>query len=325
MISLIFEFSFLLGIHIMRGIIYYLIIHTAFTFISLGFVYMYEFMTRKFYYSFLKLEKENYYFLETLEFFNIAYFSTRNKSVKKTIKMDFVMSHNNNEDMNESYVNDAIPLKSIERVMKNLISIECFCKEIENYLIISRNKKNFKFKKLIKILVSNEDNKHHFKKFTNVGILCLKNNQGEESFLKLFLKIKTKKIRKMTNDSDMELEDKALIKNYYVGIEGIFFDVTQSFIKKETQLNSIVLSKYINDIKSPLYLLQQIVNKFKYHMLNVSNFSNSENHNKSINKFNSLNHEFEELSNDLRIVSININENIELINNFAREKNNPNN
>ena len=39
----------------------------------------------------------------------------------------------------------------------------------------------------------------------------------------------------------------------------IYQDVTQSFLKKETQLNSIVLLKYIKDLKLPLDLLERIV------------------------------------------------------------------
>jgi len=89
----------------------------------------------------------------------------------------------------------------------------------------------------------------------------------------LYLKIKIKKKRKevsnnfllFMNESEFKETDSLKKRPSDVTIEGIFLDITQSYLKKESLVNSSFFSKYIADIKISLCLFDQIlkVNEIK--------------------------------------------------------------
>jgi signal transduction histidine kinase/CheY-like chemotaxis protein len=356
-----FKLLFLLGIHVIKAIIYYLIMSFVFNLVILVFVYMYELMTRNFFYSFEKLGRKKEYFLETMNFFNISYFSSRNKFLKKSIKMDRLLSSVKPQDRISNF-------KKIQELMKNLISVDSIPKEIETYMNESKNKKNFKFKNLLKIVASKEEFKETFKKLQPIGVIKLMSaDDSEENYYQVFLKIKIKESLKNGITPDNIDRDDYLnslsYKGFDVKFEGLFLDITQFHIKKQVQANSLILAKYIHDIKSPLVLLDQMVknyNKFlkkfkkgnsnicsqvshlqsqhqsQAHEINL--FNNGKNVNKfvlrksseftlneNLFKFSSESesnlYDLDEFSNYIKIISKSIFEMIENINTFTKKQN----
>ncbi len=166
LINLIFKTLSLLGIHVIKAIIYYLTVNCAFTEIVLGFVYMYEYMTRKFFYSFLKLAKEKEYFLENLNYFNVYYFSSRNNMIEKYINIDQLINGS------KPKLKKTFNLSSIEDLIRtSIVSVGLLTKDIQAYFTQCEYTNEFKFKKLLKIVNSKEEHKSFFKKFNNVGVI----------------------------------------------------------------------------------------------------------------------------------------------------------
>ena len=154
----------------------------------------------------------------------------------------------------------------IEKLLNNMIAVELLPKEIQNFFLDVKNGKTFKFKKLIKILVSKEEYLNTFNKFSSVGVLKFK--KGDENvFLQVLLKLKVKSLD--NNFKSFPFQQNPIQigffnrKNFDVKIDGLFLDVTQSYLKKETQINSLILAKYIHDIKSPLFLLERMVISYR--------------------------------------------------------------
>jgi signal transduction histidine kinase len=350
-IGVAFKFFFLLSIHVIKYVIYYLIMDTAFVLIVLAFVYLYEYMTRKFYYSFLKLAKEKEYFLETMNFFNISYFMSRNGFIKKEIKLDYLLNCLNSNDNDRSTdskkffssspntSNSKYSLRCIEEILKNLYLVEPLPKEVQNYFLNSKNKQNFKFKKLIRVL-NNKENKNCFKKFANVGVIKMRNDTTKEDiYIQCFLKIRIKNnytdksyLRSTDINSDekksWEKEDNEFFdEGIDVRIEGIFLEVTQNYLKKETQLNSYILSKYIHDIKTPLFILEQLTTTHKSNMNNYIMEKESKTNSRNLTGGlaiipDTIYSEVKEYSRNLKMISNYIFEIIKLINNFTKIQNN---
>jgi signal transduction histidine kinase/CheY-like chemotaxis protein len=356
-----FKLTFLLGIHVIKAIIYYLIMSFVFNLVILVFVYMYELMTRNFFYSFEKLGRKKEYFLETMNFFNISYFSSRNKFLKKSIKMDRLLSSVKPQDRISNF-------KKIQELMKNLISVDSIPKEIETYMNESKNKKNFKFKNLLKIVASKEEFKETFKKLQPIGVIKLMSaDNSEENYYQVFLKIKIKEsLKNGITPDNIDREDylnSLSYKGFDVKFEGLFLDITQFHIKKQVQANSLILAKYIHDVKSPLVLLDQMVknyNKFlkkfkkgnsnfcpqvdhtqsqhqtqaheiklfnkgkngnKFVLRKSSEFTLNENLFKFSSESESNLHDLDEFSNYIKIISKSIFEMIENINTFTKKQN----
>jgi hypothetical protein len=143
-----------------------LTVNCAFTEIVLGFVYMYEYMTRKFFYSFLKLAKEKEYFLENLNYFNVYYFSSRNNMIEKYINIDQLINGS------KPKLKKTFNLSSIEDLIRtSIVSVGLLTKDIQAYFTQCEYTNEFKFKKLLKIVNSKEEHKSFFKKFNNVGVI----------------------------------------------------------------------------------------------------------------------------------------------------------
>lgn len=382
-ICLVFKFVFLLSIHVIKAVIYYCLMLVVFNAIILCFVYMYEYMTKIYFYSFFKLAREKEYFLETMNFFNVFYFASRNKNVTKSIKLETLLrkidgtsderkqsadinnaqekvdgtmmeienkfnkfnykensQENSQENSNENSSNQNIlSLSKIEHIMGKLISFDNMnFPAVERYFMESIRDGNFKFKTLVKIIknyqnlssntsrstlnfTDNTSNnsffpENTFKKFTSIGILKI-----EDAYLQLFLKIKfcndknSKKFQQDENESKTSNEDIDNCDLENVKVEGLFLDVTQSHLKKETQTNSLILAKYIHDLKSPLILLEKLVKNYKNKInkiLETKNFSNTTSR---------INIKIAEYSKNIQIISKSIFEMIHSINNFTKKQN----
>lgn len=104
-----------------------------------------------------------------------------------------------------------------------------------------------------------------------IGIFKLRNHLKEESYFQLYLKIRNKSKNEDINFKDNFIDEKIFLLNKEnIQIEGIFMDVSQSFMKRQTQINSLILYKSIHDIKSPLFLLKQVIENYKSYNRRIS-------------------------------------------------------
>jgi signal transduction histidine kinase/CheY-like chemotaxis protein len=265
-LNIIFHYIFLLQLHVIREVLLYLIIETIFAIIVIMFIYMSEYWGRVFYYSYSKLEKEKKDNLETLKFFNISYFKTKNYEVTNHAKLDELLIFNTpkiQDGTGHIYTtNYHVTIKKIEYLFKNLISLDTLPKEIETYLSETQFNNSFKFKKFIEI-VKKFEKLPAFENYMKIGVFKLRNHLKEESYFQLFLKIKIKTKNEGESKDSSFIEENFLLEKENIKIEGIFMDVTQSFMKRQTQVNSLILSKSIHDIKSPLFLLKQVIKKYE--------------------------------------------------------------
>jgi len=228
-------------------------------------------------------------------------------------------------------------IKQIEKVFQHVVMVEHINPEIEDYFSesIIKNKQPFKFKKFISLLKKNDRELVKFSKFSNVAIFKLKSELNEDFYVQLFLKIKIKEVKKepqksimfFLGDTECEKSDSYIYGSYInVKIEGIFLDVTQSYLKKEAQVNSSLMIKYMQDLKIPMCLLDQIINISKKNPPYQINYPNeidkifNINFNSGIEidkKFSSQNFEH---SKYLKIVYKNILDTLEIIDNFTKKQ-----
>jgi hypothetical protein len=321
---------FLLKIHVIKAILYYIFTDTAFMIIILSFVYMLEYLTRMYFYSFIRLAKEKEYILETLNSFNVSYFMSYNYDVIDHTKLNKILKE-------EASKTGKFTIKQIEKVFQHVVMVEHINPEIEDYFSesIIKNNQPFKFKKFISLLKKNEHELVKYYKFSNFAIFKLKSELNDDFYVQLFLKIKIKEVKRepeksimfFLGDSEYEKSDSFKHQSYTnVKIEGIFLDVTQSYLKKEAQVNSSLMIKYMQDLKIPLCLLDQIINISKKnppYQINGSNEIDKRFNFKSTcgieidKKFSSQHIEH---SKYLKIVYKNVLDTMDIIDNFIKKQ-----
>lgn len=326
-----FTSTLLLKLHFTSIIITYLLTHILLRVFLLAFTYFYEYVNRKFFYILLKVEKEKEYFLNTLNSFNVSYFEAKNYEITKFTNSNLITNPQpagiifNNIDTN-------IKLKTIEQLFTNLISIENVPMDLENFLLEHKENASFKFRRLIYLIKNNKDLETYFKKFSNVGIFKIAKNEKENNYMQLYMKIKIKKNKIKKNLFTLNSQE---TENSYpdededcsrIIIEGVFADITQNYLKKENQYNAMLLAKYIHDIKSPLFLLLELVKSSKISGAILPNVSmpartiNQESTDIQLDKFSKA--ETVEYSKCLKHIAKYILEIIVNITNFTKVQNN---
>jgi signal transduction histidine kinase/CheY-like chemotaxis protein len=264
-INFFYQLILLFNLHSLKSVLVYMVVEFLTCILILIFVFICEYNGKLLNYSFYRLEKEKQYNLETLKFFNISYFKIRNYEITNQVKIDELLKNYQgvrSKDISENLSSEdefkgELNFSNIENLFKYLISLDDLPKDMQTYL--QHNFKTFRMKKFIEIMKKSDINleKENYGKslldFRKIGIIKLKNAFQEDSYFQIFLKVKIG-----PQKTNILKTDKEMIK-----IEGILHDVTVAFLKKQTQTNSLILSKYIHEIKSPLFLLKQVIKEYK--------------------------------------------------------------
>lgn len=206
---------------------------------------------------------------QVLDFYQLNFFNLKNykeRTISKTLSL-LINSVNPDNSLNMSH-----NIQSIEELFNCYHSGEDIPSALDQYLTKVSSLNSFGFRKLEEFITKDSALVEYFKKPSSCGLFKFRNKfTNEESYMKIFLRF--------------EIKNKGKEKiNRTVTIEGLFYDDSQNYQRNENKFNAMILSKYIHDFKSPIFLMNELINRYLQSLSN-SSFNNQHDNFLSVKKY----------------------------------------
>lgn len=231
----------------------YLHIQYFFNFLVICFNWVDEYINKKLFYCELSKSKKRMKIEKFFDFLNIGHFKLING------RIDIISNYIKQLIFNDFTEEENYSIKNLDSIVAFPKSIEGIPEVLNNYFHSFKDNQKLHFENLINFIITDNSLIKYYSQHASIGLYKIKKSETEETIIKIYIKLKCK-------------QDSSYNNNNEIIVEGIVNDVSQYFLKSENQYNSLVLAKYIHDFKSPIFLLNEILNKHNNTFSNEYNY-----------------------------------------------------